>query len=56
MTCFSNIPTQVCVVLKSFLSKAIARYRAKVMLQDAIGLRSHKRESEAVRKFSFDVA
>jgi len=28
------------VVLKSVLSKAIARYRAKVILQDAIGKRS----------------
>jgi len=43
------------VVLKSMLSKAIARYRAKVMLQYAIRSRSHKSESEAVRKFSFDV-
>jgi len=36
MTCFLNIAIQVCVhvVLKSVLSKAIARYRAKVMLQD----------------------
>jgi len=41
------------VVLKSVLSKAIARYRAKVMLQDAIGMRSHKSEGRAVRKFSF---
>jgi len=30
------------VLLKSLLSKAVARYRAKVMLQDAMGLRSHK--------------
>jgi len=41
------------VALKSLLSKAIARYRAKVMLQDAIGSRSG---IEVVRKFSFDVA
>jgi len=39
------------VVLKSLLSKANARYRAKVMLQDAIGSRGHKSGSEAVRKF-----
>jgi len=38
------------VVLKSVLSKEIAKYRAKVMLQDVIGLRNHKSESEAVRK------
>jgi len=44
------------VVLKSLISKAIARYRAKVMLKDAIGSRSRKSGSGAVRKFSFDVA
>jgi len=44
------------VVLKSVLSKAIAKCRAKVMLQDTIGSTSHKSGSEVVRKFSFDVA
>jgi len=34
------------VVLKSLLSKAIARYRAKVMLQGAIRSRSHKSGGE----------
>jgi len=43
------------VVSKSVLSKAIARYRAKVMLEDAIELRSYKSGSEAVRKLSFNV-
>jgi len=43
------------MVLKPVLSKVNARYRAKVMLLDAIRLRSHKSESEAVRKFSFYV-
>jgi len=40
MMCSLNIATQVCVVLKFVLSKVIARFRAKVMLQDAIGMRS----------------
>jgi len=44
------------VVLKSLLSKAIERYRAKVILHDAITLKSHKSGSEADRKFLFDVA
>jgi len=47
--CFKNIATQVCVVLKSVLSKAIARCRAK---NDATRI---EKWDEAVRKISFDV-
>jgi len=36
------------VALKSVLSKAIARCRAKVTLQDATGLRGYKYGNEAV--------
>jgi len=39
---------QVCVVLKSVLSKAIVRCKAKHMLQDTIGSRSHKSGRGAV--------
>jgi len=52
IACFF-LHTQACVVLKSVLSKAISRYRAKFMLEDAIGLRSHKSESEAVWNCNF---
>ena len=36
MACFKSVPTQVCVVLKSLLFKVTARYRAEVLLPDAI--------------------
>jgi len=45
----------VCVVVKSVLSKVIARCRAKVMLQDTIRLISHKSGSEAVKIFLFSL-
>jgi len=44
------------VALKFVLPKVIARCRGKIMLQDAIGSRSHKSGSKAVSEFLFDVA
>ena len=51
MAYFKNIPTQVCVVFKFSLSKAIVRYRARVFLPDAIHSRSHKSNSTVVANF-----
>jgi len=47
--CFLDIPTQVCVVLKS---KAIASYRVRVVLQDAIDLEVIKVKVQQLRILS----
>ena len=54
MAYFKIIPTQVCVVLKSLLSKAIARYRARVMALRRHHSRSHKSKNTAVFKMPFE--